>query len=645
MKLGIGDTTIEVISTDKGKCIHLGKTRCLAPNANLQKEQKALGKAKRCKGRNEKCELFCGASPFVPPYDKNFLLPEKETKVLAMALKDASNILLVGPPGCLSGETIIGISRGNRHHSRFCTLEEAYHKFNHLPFPKEKRTKHRKKPDVFWNKSLTTNIMSLEKGGISGYHEIEDIYYSGIKETYTVTSSSGKKIRVTKDHRFKVPKGTPGADKEGFKRLKDLKVGNKIIVRSKLPKGKGKIKRKENKETVVGPANFHPHAQLRIKKLKYEDGSLYKEYQYRIITKAKAVYEAKMNNLSLKKFIFIIGNDKEKANKLKYLQRGIQIHHKDRNPENNKYENLEAVPKSEHSRIHGRKEHRKHLPNMRIVIRKITSIEYYGKEKTYDIKMKSPYSNFIAQDFVVHNSGKTTLVKQLAAILNWGLLQFSCSEETSSSKIIGQWVVADKQMEWADGYVTSAMRNGYILLEDEADFMRPELRGELHSAMEAGGQLTLSSLHPETHKPFQEVIRKHPNFRWVSSANTVGHGDDAFQFHGTQYMNSAARDRYDLIMQFSYKREEEEIKIITQKGGVNEELARSLVGIANECRSKENIDITFQFSMRRLLSWAKHWKKLGGETASELCVLNFCTEQDKHFLKSLMRSHLGLDID
>jgi len=239
-------------------------------------------------------------------------------------------------------------------------------------------------------------------------------------------------------------------------------------------------------------------------------------------------------------------------------------------------------------------------------------------------------------------SGKTSLTKQLASILNWGLIQFSCSEETSSAKLIGQWMVTGKQMEWSDGYVTTAMKKGYILLEDEADFMRPELRGELHSIMETSGSITLSALHPVTKKPFQKLITKHPDFRWVSTANTIGLGDDLFQYHGVQYFNSAARDRYSIIMQFNHKPPEEEITILKAKTDIEEKTAEMMIKIANDCRNNENNEIMFQFTLRRLIAWAEYWKRLGPEMASELAILNFCGDTDKVFIKGLMRSHLNL---
>lgn len=240
-------------------------------------------------------------------------------------------------------------------------------------------------------------------------------------------------------------------------------------------------------------------------------------------------------------------------------------------------------------------------------------------------------------------TGKTSLVKQLASILNWGVIQFSCSEETSSAKLLGQWIVVDKTMKWSDGYVTTAMKEGFILLEDESDFMRPELRGELHSIMEDKGTITLSALHPETKKPFQEVITKHPNFRWCSTANTIGLGDDLFQYHGVQYFNAAARDRYNLIIQFSHKSPEEEEEILVAKTDIERSTARHMIEIANACRNNESQEVLFQFTLRRLISWASYWNMLGPKTASELAVLNFCSEVDRHFIKSLLRSNLGIE--
>jgi len=238
-------------------------------------------------------------------------------------------------------------------------------------------------------------------------------------------------------------------------------------------------------------------------------------------------------------------------------------------------------------------------------------------------------------------SGKTSLVKQLGAILNWGVEQYDCSEETTSAKILGQWIVVGKEMRWIDGCITNAMRNGFILLEDEVDFMRPELRGEVHGIMETKGTLTLTAIHKDTGEPFREVVKKHSSFRWVSTANTVGHGDDAFIFHGTQYMNAASRDRYEIIVDFKYKSEEEEREILHIKTGIDEEKAVKMIRIANLCRETEN-DMIFQFSLRRLLAWAKYSQKIPEDLAATLAVLNYCNVSDKHTVRSLMRTHMNL---
>ena len=253
--------------------------------------------------------------------------------------------------------------------------------------------------------------------------------------------------------------------------------------------------------------------------------------------------------------------------------------------------------------------------------------------------------------------GKSSLVLQLAAILNWGVVRYSCSEEITSSKIIGQWVVINDSMEWIDGYITHAMRKGLMLLEDESDFMRPELRGEVHSLMEQGGSILLTSIHPDTKKPFKEIVKKHSDFRWISTANTVGYGDDAFAFAGTQYMNSASRDRYEIIMKFNYRPPNEEEAIIYKKihkwANIDPEkeepilkknIIAAMVNIANECREAQKDGMLFQFSIRRLLAWAKYYPVMTPEIASKLAIVNFCNETDAHTVKSLIQTHLNLEI-
>jgi cobaltochelatase CobS len=243
-------------------------------------------------------------------------------------------------------------------------------------------------------------------------------------------------------------------------------------------------------------------------------------------------------------------------------------------------------------------------------------------------------------------TGKSSIVRQVASILNWGLIGFSCGEETSIAKIIGQWVVQGQEMKWADGYVTTAMRNGLVLLEDEADFMRPELRGEMHGIMESGGTLTLSAIHPGTRQPYQEVIHKHPLFRWVSTANTTGHGDDSFSYHGTNYFNAASRDRYEMILSIGYRSEDQELEILKAKTDLDELTIRQMISVATECRKKTiNQELMFQFTLRRLLAWGKYWKKLGGEDSAKLTILNFANDVDRHTLASLIKTHIGLNVD
>ena len=48
-------------------------------------------------------------------------------------------MILIGTPGCLSGDTEILINRGKRAGGRIYSLERTYHLFNSLRYKKNKR--------------------------------------------------------------------------------------------------------------------------------------------------------------------------------------------------------------------------------------------------------------------------------------------------------------------------------------------------------------------------------------------------------------------------------------------------------------------------------------------------------------------------
>lgn len=241
-------------------------------------------------------------------------------------------------------------------------------------------------------------------------------------------------------------------------------------------------------------------------------------------------------------------------------------------------------------------------------------------------------------------SGKSSLIMMIAAITDWQLIRFSCSEETRLHAVVGQWLVEGDKMVWSDGYATDALRHGKILLEDEADFMRPELRGALHPLLERDGEITLQQYHPTNKRSFLEVVKRHPDFRWVSTANTIGLGDDDFMYHGVQFMNVAARDRYSVIVEMDYMDPEDESVVLQKKCEVDEDTSMTMAKAAHALRELwKQKEIEFVFGMRRLLAWAKyhHFYEDHGlvHKAIKLSILSFAAPKDKNKIMEILKVH------
>ena len=307
-------------------------------------------------------------------------------------------ITIAARPGCLSGDTIIPILRSSSlttktsYSYRKYSLRTAYYRFNGLLIPDAKKGENQK-----WRggKTIKTYTMSCNDDGSINKNEIKNILYSGRKKVFKVTTRCGFSIKATAEHRFLIGNGI-------YAELKDLCNGDLVQVYSGKTKPSWVKKLSPYRQYVSGIV-YHPYASKHI-----VGGKNYKRMPL-----ARLIVEAELNKLLLEEYINILKTGSSKIASLKFIEPGLEIHHLDGNPSNNDLSNLKIMTSAEHAYLHG-KTSSYDINGLSGVMDPIVSIEYVGEEDTYDIEMAESPHNFRANDFFVHNSGKTFLLLHMA---------------------------------------------------------------------------------------------------------------------------------------------------------------------------------------------------------------------------------------
>lgn len=305
--------------------------------------------------------------------------------MLFVLLRNAANtrpiLAMFGQPGCIAGETHIMFRRGE-HSARTLRIQDMYHN-----------------DKLRWDHNIHTRVLSV-KGGVVKWRTVKNIIRSGRKVTYCVTVGTRKPLRVTADHRFLTP--------TGYKPLSELAVGDVVVVKGPNMTGRGK---QPHTRRIVS-ANHHPYAHQKMVNGCGPYGS---------ILYCRAVIEAQENWLPLDEYLRIVHTDPVAASKLDYLPKDVHIHHVDENPENDALDNLSRMSKEAHDNLHGYNNVRnfgKWSGMWTTAVDKIVSIEQHVTEETYDIEMEDGEApNFLVDDVVLHNSGKTFLAKKIYCVL------------------------------------------------------------------------------------------------------------------------------------------------------------------------------------------------------------------------------------
>lgn len=200
-------------------------------------------------------------------------------------------------------------------------------------------------------------------------------------------------------------------------------------------------------------------------------------------------------------------------------------------------------------------------------------------------------------------SGKTSMVLQAAARLNWGVREISCSERLEFADMVGSYVLMSNpakpdqapEMKFRHGMLPTAMRNGDILLLNEVDMADPGQMSALNTVLE-GGCLEI--------RETGEVIEPHPMFRLICTGNSAGQGDRTGRYQGVLSQNMATMDRYRFVV-VDYLEARIEKKLLG-KLGLPEEVLNPMIQVATSVRKDfvaGHLGVTF--STRTLLRWGR----------------------------------------
>src|SRR5690554_4867967 len=136
-------------------------------------------------------------------------------------------------------------------------------------------------------------------------------------------------------------------------------------------------------------------------------------------------------------------------------------------------------------------------------------------------------------------SGKTSLITQVAARLNWPVHAVTCHGRLELGDLIGQFTLINGSMQFVHGPLSQSVRDGHVLILNEIDLMDPSELAGLNDIVE-GQPLVI----PQNGG---EVIRPHPKFRLIATGNSAGSGDRNGLYQGVLRQNLAFMDRFRIL--------------------------------------------------------------------------------------------------
>tara|TARA_Y100001963_G_scaffold159422_1_gene263023 strand:+ start:2830 stop:3873 length:1044 start_codon:yes stop_codon:yes gene_type:complete len=240
-------------------------------------------------------------------------------------------------------------------------------------------------------------------------------------------------------------------------------------------------------------------------------------------------------------------------------------------------------------------------------------------------------------------SGKTTLVEQVAARLNYNFVKISFDSGITRDDLVGchQYRPGEGTV-FQEGILPYAMRlPGTIILFDEWDTIGSECSFVLQRVLQKDdGCLQIL-------EKGGELIQPHPQNVFTSTANTIGLGDETGLYaQGTNVQNYAQLNRYGVTIKLDYLPLEQEKEMLRRRF-IEADGTSSLheTEISSFCRAiaavrdgYANGTLSVPLSPRDLINWAEKYMVMGDHmAAAKICFLNRMLQDDSIAVQGMIQ--------
>lgn len=185
-------------------------------------------------------------------------------------------------------------------------------------------------------------------------------------------------------------------------------------------------------------------------------------------------------------------------------------------------------------------------------------------------------------------TGKSRFIEYMAHKLDKKLITISCHEETSSTDLIGRYIIKGAETIWVDGPLTTAVKEGAIIYLDEIAEARPDVIVAIHSLTDHRRELFIDKLGV--------TVKAHEDFMLVASFNP------GYQ-RGFKELKPSTKQRFSALS-FNYPESKQEVEILINETKIDTENAKKLVNIGSKIRNLTELGLTETVSTRLLVNAA-----------------------------------------